>query len=200
MGIFVCVHYIPPTAVTDVDCIDDYSHNQLLGVNSYFNRNSTAKKAAMIGSALLCDIITLAMFCLWTVAGRTWRFPIALVGNYLCRFLCASLFKMKYPANMIWEYPGFHSLTVNYGSANDMHFCVHIALLMVIFLELWQLKLHKFAIVTFMTLFSQIFLILSLQGAYSIDVFGGLVFGHFFWSVGYHYSYLIDCNIFGLTF
>jgi hypothetical protein len=103
MGIFVCVHYIPPTAVTDVDCIDDYSHNQLMGVNSYFNSNPTAKKAAMIGSALFCDIITLAMFCFWTVAGRTWRFPIALVGNYLSRFLCASLFKMKYPAHMIWE-------------------------------------------------------------------------------------------------
>jgi hypothetical protein len=140
------------------------------------------------------------MFCLWTINGRSWRFPIAIVCVYLCKFVCSALFKIKYPEQMIWEYPGLHSVTVWYGSANDMHFSVHVALLFVVFWEYWQIKYTKFAIATFGVLLSQIFLLLSLQGCYSIDIFGGLAFGHFFWTVGYHYSYLIDCNLFGLTF
>lgn len=101
---------------------------------------------------------------------------------------------------MLWDFPGWYSLSVSYGAANDMHFTVWIALLVLVLREFWELHYYICTALTLVALVSQIFLVLALQGAYSIDVFGALVFGHFFWSVGYHYSYLIDVNVFGLVF
>ena len=72
------------------------------------------------------------MLFLWTMKGTTWRMPIALTIIYFLKFVCASLFKIRYPHDYLWEYPGFYSLTVPYGMSNDFHFSVHIALLLVI--------------------------------------------------------------------
>lgn len=66
IAVFIAVHYIPPTAVTDVDCILDFSHEKLAGVNKYFQANPDFRKGAMISSAFLCDVCTVGIFYVWT--------------------------------------------------------------------------------------------------------------------------------------
>lgn len=125
---------------------------------------------------------------------------MAVTFIYATKWAISQLFLMRYPDNMIWDYPGWYSLTVSYGAANDLHFSVQVALLVAIAWEYYTMRWFKLTGLTFIALFSQMFLLLALRGAYSIDVFGGLVFGHYGWTWAYHYSYLIDCNVFGLTF
>ena len=43
-------------------------------------------------------------------------------------------------------------------------------------------------------------MVVVLRGAYIIDVFAALVFGHFFWILGEWMSYYIDVKVLGLTF
>ena len=84
--------------------------------------------------------------------------------------------------------------------ANDFHFTIHIALLVVIFNEFWAMRYFKTAILTLLVLAAQTFMVLSLRGAYIIDIFGALVFGHFFWLFGMWFSYYVDVKMLGLPF
>ena len=154
----------------------------------------------MIISALICDFCVVAMFSVWTFYGRSWRLPIAVTTVYLLKLIVGALFKIRYPDNMIWDFPGSYSLSVSYGSSNDLHFTVHVALLLIICHEFHALRYRALMGISIVALIIQSFLILVLRGAYSIDLFAAYVFGHFFWHLGQHFSYLIDVDVFGLTF
>jgi hypothetical protein len=82
---------------------------------------------------------------------------------------------------------------------NDFHFTIHLALLIVIFNELWGIRYFKLSIFTVAVLVFQTFMVLSLRGAYLIDAFGALAFGHFFWIAGMWMSYYIDVKLLNLS-
>jgi|688.fasta_scaffold700163_1 hypothetical protein len=85
---------------------------------------------------------------------------------------------------MIWDFPGWYSLSVSYGASNDTHFVVHVALLLIVSLEFNEMRYKLFAALSMFALLSQTFLVLVLRGAYSIDLFAAYVFGYFFWLLG----------------
>ena len=200
LGIFVVINLFPTMTLKKVECMEDYAQDVTVNLNTYLGANIETKKALMITSSISCDIVTLAMFIVWTVYGRSWRFPIAIVFVYLLKLITNALFKIRYPEGFLWEYPGFYSLTVPYGMSNNFHFTVHVALLLVIFQEFRSMKYFKTQLLTFVVLVTQSFLILCCRGAYSIDLFAALIFGHFFWVLGNQLSYWIDVRVFGLTF
>ena len=92
------------------------------------------------------------------------------------------------------------SLTTPYGMNNDFHFTIHLALLMVVFNELWANRYFKLAITSGFVLLFQTIMVLTLRGAYLIDAFGGVAFGHFFWIAGMWMSYYVDVKLLDLGF
>jgi len=154
----------------------------------------------MITSALISDVCVIALFTIWTIFGCSWRLPIAVSGTYLLKVMLSALFKMRYPENMIWDFPGWYSLSISYGAANDTHFTVHVALLLIVCFEFHAMRHRVLMAVSIVALLFQTFLMLVLRGAYSIDLFAAYVFGYFFWLMGQQFSYLIDVDVFGLTF
>jgi len=89
----------------------------------------------MITCGLISDVCVAALFTIWTLYGCSWRLPIAVSGTYLLKVMLSALFKMRYPENMIWNFPGWYSLSVSYGATNDTHFTVHVSLLLIVCLE-----------------------------------------------------------------
>lgn len=136
----------------------------------------------------------------WTLVGRSWRLPIALVCVYLMKVCTGSLFKMRYPDGFAWTYPGFYSLTVSYGMTNDFHFTVHVALMILIYRELEAMGYNVVSKLVFAFAVTQSFVAIVLRGAYSIDIFAAFIFGFFFWHLGNYLSYYIDVCVFGLSF
>ena len=135
IGVFVSVHIFPSMTLEKVDCIDDFAHDYTNSINQYFTQNVEVKNSMMIICALVSDVCVVAMFSIWTIYGCSWRLPISVSGTYLLKVMLSALFKMRYPENMIWDFPGWYSLSVSYGAANDTHFTVHVALLLIVCLE-----------------------------------------------------------------
>ena len=84
--------------------------------------------------------------------------------------------------------------------ANDFHFTIHVGLLVTAFNEYWAMTYYKTAILSLLVCIFQTVMVLSLRGAYIIDIFGAVCFGHFFWIAGMWLSYYIDVKILGLPF
>lgn len=122
-------------SLVQVECVDDYLQDYTASFNTYFAENETTKKVLMISVGLISDILAVTQFVFWSIRGTTWRFPIALIFLYILRFICASLWKIRYPEGYLWEYPGFYSLTIPYGKANDFYFAVHVGMFVIIFHE-----------------------------------------------------------------
>jgi membrane-associated phospholipid phosphatase len=79
---------------------------------------------------------------------------------------------------MIWRSPGFPSLLVTYGVANDLFFSGHTALAVYGCLTLAQVRSrHRAALVTTGALVAtfEIVVVLVLRAHYTMDVFAGAV-------------------------
>ena len=87
-----------------------------------------------------------------------------------------------------------------YGLANDFHFTVHVGLLVVFVNELWAMGYFKEAFFTANLAIFQAALVLILRGAYIIDLFAAVLFGHFFWILAMRLSYWIDVVVLGIPF
>jgi len=180
-----------------VDCTEDYIHGYLKPLNVYFKANEQTKNTCLIIAGALCDLVVGCVLLQWVQYAKTWRLPIALAGLYLMRLLCAVTFRIRYPSDYIWAYPGFPSITTPYGMANDFHFAVHVGLTVVTANELWEVKYKHWSILALITACFQTVLALATRGAYSIDIAAAWIFGYFFWLVGGRLCYYIDVLVFG---
>ena len=107
---------------------------------------------------------------------------------------------MRYPDDYIWGYPGFPSLTVPYGMANDFHFPVHLSILIIAANEMWEEQHYLWSKAALMTLIYQTVIISATRGAYSIDLVAAYLFGHFHWLLATKLCYYIDVLVFGNSF
>jgi len=137
----------------------------------------------MITSSGLCDVLLIYRFYSWTMNGGSWRLPIAVTFIYALKVLISLLYKMRYPEDALWDYPGFPSLLVQYGPTNDTHFTLQLGLMVAVCAE-YAALCSKLSILSALAIAYHTVLILSLRGAYMIDVFAAYLFGHFFWLLG----------------
>ena len=131
MVLFLCVNIFPSMSLQKIECIHDYAHDYTQPLNAYLSSNIGVLNTLLVIGGVSSDIIFLVMLGIWTYRGTTWRFPIALVLVYLTKIMTSLLFRIRYPENSLWQYPGFYSLTTPYGMANDSHFTVHVSLIYV---------------------------------------------------------------------
>ena len=166
----------------------------------------------MITLGIMMDLILLVQLYIFSMHGKSWRFPIAVSTIYLLRFIMVvslcnypnikqqSLFQMSYPEGYIWEFPGMYSLTIQYGNQNSFYFCAYLALCVIHICEFYANQYYKLSLLSGMTAIMLMIVLIFTRGHYFIDLFGAVFFGHYFWMMSERVAWVIDYKILGIPF
>jgi hypothetical protein len=107
--------------------IGDAIHQWTAPLNSYFYENPRAANSLLIVSSGLIDALGLFLLGSW-LFGRSVRPFLGLLILLGLRQIMQAICALPAPAHMVWHYPGFPSLLVTYGVANDYFFSGHTAI------------------------------------------------------------------------
>ena len=90
---------------------------------------------------------------------------------------------MEIPSTFAFFPPGFPSMSVSYKRSTDFFYSGHVGVLTFLSLENFE---HKRKIAGYFAIFSifYVFVILAiLRSHYTIDLFAGIIMGHYIWMV-----------------
>lgn len=87
---------------------------------------------------------------------------------------------------------------VGYGPTNDFFFSGHVGLPLIAALEFNKTKLNIPAVFCLLVCFLEAFLLIITRGHYSIDIFAGLVTGHYYFLLIDKYIDVVDTSIIGM--
>jgi len=185
--------------VPSVECIEDRILDYFSSANLYFANHPHTKHIFMIISGLMMDTMVLVSFYRFSFHGKSWRFPLAMFIFYMGRVFIQHIFLIKYPRGYLWEFPGIYSLSVPYSKTNDFFYSGHLGCAVICTLEFFYTGWKKMAVFSILTAIVQASLMTLLRGHYSIDLFAGIIFGHYFWMMSDKYSFYLDVKLFKMT-
>jgi hypothetical protein len=142
-------------------------------VNEFLNTQPRWANALLIVSSALIDALGIFLL-VWSIWGPSFRPFVGLLILFALRQICQALVTLPPPVGVIWRYPGFPSLFVTYGVANDLFFSGHTALVVYGAAELGRLGPVWLVAAILLGAF-EIFVVLALRAHYTLDVFAGLV-------------------------
>jgi hypothetical protein len=162
----------PPTGV-----IGDGVHRATGSANRYLLAHPRVADGLLIASSLGIDSLGIFLLAA-SVFGRSIKPFLGLLILFALRQACQALCTLPPPQGIIWRNPGFPSLLVTYGVANDLFFSGHTALAVFGCLTLAQVRgRHRAVLVTVGVLVAtfEIVVVLVLRAHYTMDVFAGAV-------------------------
>ncbi len=154
--------------------VGDAIHQWTAPLNSYFYENLRAANALLIVSSALIDALGLFLLGSWLV-GRTVRPFFGLVLLLSLRQIMQIICALPAPPRMVWHYPGFPSLLVTYGVANDYFFSGHTAIAVFAATQLARFERRWLTVLGIGVVLSEIATVLVLRAHYTMDVFTGIV-------------------------
>jgi len=95
------------------------------------------------------------------------------------RQIMQALVALPSPPNAIWHYPGFPSLLVTYGVANDYFFSGHTAIAVLAATEMARVGKRWLTGLGVLIVVFEVLAVLVLRAHYTMDVFTGIVTGLF---------------------
>ena len=154
--------------------IGDGMHLLLAPLNHYLILHSKAANGLLIMSSGLVDILAVFILLEW-LFGRSVR-PLLGLGIVLAlRQVMQGLCALPIPQNMIWHYPGFPSLLVTYGVANDFFFSAHTAITVFAATELARLGRGWLKGLAVLCVVFEATTVLILRIHYTMDVFTAII-------------------------
>jgi hypothetical protein len=156
------------------EAIGDGLHRLTAPLHDYLAGSLRAANVLLIVSSLGIDALGIFLLGSWVFAGKLRPF-VGLAMLLILRQIMQALCVLPPPTGMIWHYPGFPSLLVTYGVANDFFFSGHTAIAVFGATEL--ARLHKnwlTAFAIFLVLF-EITAVIVLRAHYTMDIFTGLL-------------------------
>jgi hypothetical protein len=156
--------------------IGDGLHNATASANSYLHTHPTAANALLIVSSAIIDLLGIFLLAKW-IFGASARPFLALVIVLALRQVMQALVALPAPPNAIWHYPGFPSLLVTYGVANDYFFSGHTAIAVLGAAEMARLGRRWLTALGVLIVMGEILAVLVLRAHYTMDVFTGLITG-----------------------
>jgi hypothetical protein len=154
--------------------LGDGLHNLFAPWNQYLHQHPHAANLLLIFSSALIDLMALFLLARWlfTSIVRPFLGLIILMGmRQLCQALCA----LPPPPGIIWHYPGFPSLLVTYGVANDFFFSGHTAIAVFAATELARLGRRWLTVTAVLVVIFEVIVVLVLRAHYTIDVVTGIL-------------------------
>lgn len=143
-------------------------------LNRYLAGRPRVADGLLILTSLLIDVLGLFLVCL-AIFGPSARPVVGLFVLFGLRQICQALCALPPPEGMIWRHPGFPSLLVTYGTANDLFFSGHTSIAVYGCLELAHWGGPVATAVGLAIAAIEIATVLVLRAHYTMDVFTGLI-------------------------
>ena len=143
-------------------------------INTYLYEHHRAANALLISSSAIIDLEGVFLLALW-IFGPSIRPFLGLLLVLGLRQVMQALVALPTPENMIWHYPGFPSLLVTYGVANDYYFSGHTAIAVLGATELARLGRPWVTALAALIVVFEVTTVLVLRAHYTMDVFTGAV-------------------------
>ena len=154
--------------------ISDSMHVLFAPVNAFLNANPHLADATLIAITLPVDIAGIGLI-VWSIFGKSIRPFIGLFLIFSLRQTVEMLCDIPIPEGIIWRYPGFPSLLVDYHAMNDFFFSGHTAMLVYALAELSTLRRWWVTAIGITCVLFVMAGIFSLRAHYTMDVYAGLV-------------------------
>jgi hypothetical protein len=154
--------------------VGDLLHAATTNWNAYFARTPAAANLLLILSSAVIDALGLFLLARWLFGGSIRPFFGLLVLMAL-RQVMQAICSLPTPPNIIWHYPGFPSLLVTYGVANDFFFSGHTAIAVFGAIELSRLHNKWLTAIAMLIVIFEIVTVLVLRAHYTMDIFTGLL-------------------------
>jgi PAP2 superfamily. len=156
------------------EAIADGLHRLTASLHDYFANSPGAADALLIASSAGIDGLGIFLLGSWVFAGRLRPF-VGLALLLMLRQVMQALCALPPPPGMIWHYPGFPSLLVTYGVANDFFFSGHTAIAVFGATELARLHRNWLTACAILLVLFEISAVIVLRAHYTMDVFTGLL-------------------------
>jgi len=156
--------------------IGDRLHDATTPVNLYLHAHPSAANGLLIVSSGIIDLLGIFLLSRWIFRASLRPF-LGLVIVLGLRQVMQALVTLPAPANAIWHYPGFPSLLVTYGVANDYFFSGHTAIAVLAITEIARLGRRWLTGLGVLIALFEILTVLILRAHYTMDVFTGIVTG-----------------------
>jgi membrane-associated phospholipid phosphatase len=163
---------VNPTAA-EGGSIRDQVHDWTAGWHRALVANPRRADALLIASSLGIDALGLWLMAS-AIFGATFAPFLGLILVYALRQVCQVCCALPTPPGMIWRSPGFPSLLVTYGTANDLFFSGHTALAVYGAASLAALGPWRAAVGVAVVAF-EAGAVLVLRAHYTMDVLAGAI-------------------------
>ncbi len=154
--------------------LGDGLHSLLAPVTLYLQLHPTATDALLIVSSFFIDALAVFLLASW-IFGSTSRPLLGLVLVLALRQVIQALVALPAPPGMLWRYPGFPSLLVTYGVANDFFFSGHTAVAVLGALELARRNRRWLTVLALAIVIFEVLTVLALRAHYTMDVFAAIL-------------------------
>jgi hypothetical protein len=158
--------------ISPAEGIGDGLHRLTDPLNAYLHGAPRAADALLIVSSALIDAIATFLLASWIFAGNLRPF-LGLGMLLITRQVMQALCSLPAPPGIIWHDPGFPSLLVTYGVANDFFFSGHTAIAVFGAIELARLRRAWLTALAVCVLLFEVAAVLVLRAHYTMDVFTG---------------------------
>jgi hypothetical protein len=156
--------------------VRDAAHNLTSSANLYLHDHGTLTNALLIVSSGIIDLLGVFLLSLWIFRNEPRPFVGLLIVLGLRQIMQACV-ALPVPTGAIWHYPGFPSLLVTYGVANDYFFSGHTAIAVLGATELVRVGKRWLTVAAVAMVVFEATTVLVLRAHYTMDVFTGLVAG-----------------------
>lgn len=164
-------------------CIFDRVQMWLLDVNYFILHNTVWRNTMQIICSSFMDVMFLTTSGYWVLYGKSGRLMISTIFFYVVRALIQKVWESPFPAGFWWYDPGFPSLVVPYGRGSDFFFSGHIGFVVLCGSE-WYKNGHKLiTALIFIGGCYTAFVLMAYQVHYCIDIFTGIFFAHWCWTI-----------------
>jgi len=160
--------------IAEGGAIFDGIHQLTARINARLLKDPKRADALLISSSLVIDLLGFYVLGL-AIFGHTIEPFLGLFILFALRQFCQAFCPLPPPQGMIWRDPGFPTLLVTYGTANDLFFSGHTAIAVYGALILGgSLGPAGMALGGFVIAF-EISVVLLLRAHYTMDVFTGAI-------------------------
>jgi len=152
--------------------IGDLLHDLTAPWHGYLLSHRRTANAVLIASSACIDLFGLLLVGLG-IFGPSLRPFVALLVLFVLRQLAQALCALPVPPQMIWRHPGFPSLLVTYGVANDFFFSGHTAIAVLGAIQIAQLFPWWLGLIAAVVAVLEGSVVIVLRAHYTMDVFTG---------------------------
>ena len=153
--------------------IGDALHDWTEPWNTHLQSHAKLANAILIASSAFIDFFGIFLIAAG-LFGSTLRPFIGLLFVFVFRQLCQAICTLPIPPRMIWRNPGFPSLLVTYGVANDFFISGHTAIAVLGAIEIARLFPWPFGLAAALVAFGEALMVIVLRAHYTMDVLAAI--------------------------